>query len=346
VVNPLFALTIASFLLFILFLFFQPDKGVFWKWQRGLMSTKRILIEDALKHLYDQEYKELISTLKSLAGALSITGDEAAELIKRLQGLRLVRIEKESLFLTTDGQKEALRMIRIHRLWERYLADETGISETEWHKRAEILEHNTSEKDMDKLIASVGHSPYDPHGDPIPTAAGKMPPQKGLPLNDLEIDEVARIIHVEDEPSAVYAQLVAEGLHPGMLVRITDKNVHRVQFISEGEEIKLAPVVAANLTVERLKREQAIEENYKPLTSLAQGESGKVLAISSVCRGQQRQRLMDLGIIPGTIISMEMSSASGDPVAFNIRGATIALRKEQANLIHIESVEEVAQNVK
>lgn len=342
-VNPLLALSIASIFLFTLFLFFQPDKGFFWKWKRGLMSTKRILIEDALKHFYDQEYKKLTSTLKSLAGALSITGDEAAELIKRLQGLRLVRIEKESLFLTIDGQKEALRMIRIHRLWERYLADETGITETEWHQKAEILEHNTSEKDMDKLIASVGHSPYDPHGDPIPTASGKMPPQKGLPLNDLEIDEIARIIHMEDEPGAVYAQLVAEGLHPGMQVRMTDKNIHRVQFICEGEEIKLAPVVAANLTVERLEREQVIEENYKTLTALTQGESGKVLAISSVCRGQQRQRLMDLGIIPGTIISMEMSSASGDPVAFNIRGATIALRKEQANLIHIE---EVAQNVK
>lgn len=339
-VNPLLALSIASILLFSLFLFLQPDKGLFWKWKRGLMSTKRILIEDALKHLYDQEYKELTSTLQSLSGALSISGDEAAELIKRLQGLRLVRIEKESLLLTIDGQKEALRMIRIHRLWERYLADETGVTETEWHTKAEILEHHTSEKDMDKLIASVGHSPYDPHGDPIPTASGKMPPQKGLPLNDLEIDEIARIIHMEDEPNAVYAQLVAEGLHPGMQVRMTDKNIHRVQFITEGEEIKLAPVVAANLTVERLKREQILEEEHRPLTSLAKGESGKVLALSTICRGQQRQRLMDLGIIPGTIISMEMSSASGDPVAFNIRGATIALRKEQASMIHIESIEE------
>jgi DtxR family Mn-dependent transcriptional regulator len=168
-----------------------------------------------------------------------------------------------------------------------------------------------------------------------------MPPQKGLPLNDLEVGEIARIIHMEDEPGAVFAQLVAEGLHPGMQVKITEKNSHRIQFIADGEEVTLAPVVAANLTAQKLKRGQILQENYKSLSSLQNGEKGKVLAISQVCRGQQRQRMMDLGIIPGTIISMEMTSASGDPIAYNIRGATIALRKEQANMIHIEPVEEV-----
>jgi Fe2+ transport system protein FeoA len=45
---------------------------------------------------------------------------------------------------------------------------------------------------------------------------------------------------------------------------------------------------------------------------------------------------MDLGIVPGTTISMVMTSAGGDPKAYNIRGAMIALRKEQANFIHIK----------
>ena len=58
------------------------------------------------------------------------------------------------------------------------------------------------------------------------------------------------------------------------------------------------------------------------------------------CRGQQRRRIMDLGVIPGTVISMEMTSASGDPIAYNIRGAVIALRKSQADMIQIKRVEE------
>ena len=44
---------------------------------------------------------------------------------------------------------------------------------------------------------------------------------------------------------------------------------------------------------------------------------------------------MDLGVLPGTKISHEMSSMAGDPVAYRIRDAVIALRKSQADLIYI-----------
>jgi len=51
---------------------------------------------------------------------------------------------------------------------------------------------------------------------------------------------------------------------------------------------------------------------------------------------EQRRRLMDLGLIPGTIVAAEMDSPMGDPTAYRIRGALIALRKDQAGLIVIE----------
>jgi DtxR family Mn-dependent transcriptional regulator len=82
------------------------------------------------------------------------------------------------------------------------------------------------------------------------------------------------------------------------------------------------------------KRE--VEEKYPPLSTLKSGETGKVIRISRFCRGSQRRRLMDLGIVPGTEITMELASASGDPKAYKIRGAVIALRKEQADLIDIK----------
>jgi DtxR family Mn-dependent transcriptional regulator len=65
------------------------------------------------------------------------------------------------------------------------------------------------------------------------------------------------------------------------------------------------------------------------------GDKGIVLGISKRCRGQQRRRLMDLGIVPGTEIEAEMKSIGGDPVAYKIRGASIALRKTQADEIHL-----------
>jgi Fe2+ transport system protein FeoA len=44
---------------------------------------------------------------------------------------------------------------------------------------------------------------------------------------------------------------------------------------------------------------------------------------------------MDLGVVPGTEIEAEMKSIGGDPVAYRIRGASIALRKNQADKIYL-----------
>ena len=317
-----------------------PKTGLFWKWRRGRRGNVRVLMEDALKHLYDQEYKGLKCTLQSTAGALSITTDEAAKLLARLEAIKLVASRDEGFRLTTEGRSYALRIIRIHRLWERYLADETGLSATEWHREAEKQEHILTGTDADKLAAEMGDPVYDPHGDPIPTTSGKLPPKKGKPLTDLAEGEFGSIIHLEDEPSTIFAQLAAEGLNPGMQIRVLEKTSKRIHFIADGEEIVLAPVVAANITIVPLPKEEVTDGPYDSLTSLNIGEAGKVTRISRACRGQQRRRLMDLGVLPGTIITAKMRSAGGDPTAYDIRGATIGLRNEQAEMIHIRRIEE------
>jgi Fe2+ transport system protein FeoA len=45
--------------------------------------------------------------------------------------------------------------------------------------------------------------------------------------------------------------------------------------------------------------------------------------------------MLDLGIVPGTVVSAEVSSPSGDPIAYRVRGALIALRREQSELVRI-----------
>jgi len=243
--------------------------------------------------------------------------------------------------LTTEGRSYALRIIRIHRLWERYLADETGVSAIEWHQEAEKQEHILTGADADELAAKMGDPVYDPHGDPIPTASGGLPPKKGKPLTDLAEGEFGSIIHLEDEPATIFAQLVAEGLNPGMQIRVLEKTSKRIYFIADGDEIVLAPVVAANVTIVPLAKEEITDGPPDSLTSLNIGEAGKVTGISKACRGQQRRRLMDLGVIPGTVITAKMRSAGGDPTAYDIRGATIGLRNQQAEMIHIRRIEEM-----
>lgn len=334
-VDPILILLAAGVVLAL----FWPRTGLIAQLRKGKRMNERVLIEDGLKHLYHQEDKGLLGTIESLSGVLGLNRDQAAHLLTKLEVQKMIQSQQYGFGLTSEGRAYALRIIRVHRLWERYFAEETGLQATEWHAVAEEREHHTSLEEAEALSKQMGNPLHDPHGDPIPTFNGELPPPLGMPLTDLPIGEPARITHIEDEPELLYAQLVAQGLHPGMQIRVIDKSPERIQFIAEGEEIKVAPVVAANVTAVPLPKDYEISGPRESLTALHLGESGVVLGISKNCRGMQRRRLMDLGIVPGTEITAELRSASGNPTAYNIRGAMIALRKEHAHLVHIKRKE-------
>lgn len=334
--NPVETILLAAALAGIAVIFFMPQKGVLARRRTSKRNNQRVLIEDALKHLYDCEYTNISCTFSSIAGSLSITVDQAVKLAERLENMGLLTSGNKELHLTSAGRSYALRVIRIHRLWEKYLADETGTDEMYWHRDAEDKEHLLSEAEADALSAQMGNPVFDPHGDPIPTADGILPVKKGRLLSSLLPGETAQIIHIEDEPGAVYAQIVAQGLYPGMHIRMIGLEKERITFEANGDEIILAPVFALNISVAEIPESEKGIEKYKRLSSLKQGEEGIVIGISKACRGQQRRRLMDLGVIPGSRIKAELTSAGGDPVAYNIRGALVALRKQQANLIFIK----------
>lgn len=72
-------------------------------------------------------------------------------------------------------------------------------------------------------------------------------------------------------------------------------------------------------------------EKRKSLTSLKEGDSARVTGL--LAQGAIRRRLLDLGIVEGTRIQCRQVSPYGDPVAYSVRGAVIALRSEDAGTI-------------
>lgn len=319
---------------------FQPERGWFWQWQRGQKLSTKVLQEDALKHIHQCETHGDKPSINSIAGALKVSPDEVAKVINNLEAHDLLHFEGGDIHLTPAGREYALRMIRAHRLYERYLADETGYEETEWHDRAERFEHTLTTESTNQLAAHLGNPTYDPHGDPIPTASGQMIEPQRILLTNLKFDKPARIVHLEDEPETVYAQIVAEGLHVGQMVRLIESSPQRVRFWADGDEHVVAPIVAANITVaEMSEAPQQAQVRGEALSTLQPGESGKVVQLSYRIRGAERRRLMDLGVLPGTLVANEMSSAAGDPSAYRIREAVIALRKSQADMILIAKEE-------
>ncbi len=338
--DPLTSLIVGFIIILVLIWVYLPKNGLLARWKRNKKNTHRILIENSLKHLYNCEYIGIDCTLNSVAGNLSISADEAAKVVKKLEELELITSHESRISLTPEGRAYALRIIRTHRLWEKYLADETSVGAEDWHIAAEEIEHHLTPAQADALAAQIGNPVFDPHGDPIPTSKGVLPAKRGSSLNTLKPGEFARIIHIEDEPHAIYSQLVAAGLYPGMQVKVIDSNKERIRFLANGEEVVLAPLFAKNITIAPIKSEELIKGKFKTLSSLSIGEEGIVMGISKSCRGQQRRRLMDLGVVPGTKIEVEMKSISGDPVAYRIRGASIALRKNQADKIYLINEEE------
>ena len=324
---------------------FRPVNGVVPRLRRARRIASRVTMEDALKHVHEAEYRGMPATLQSLAGALSISGNEAAALATRMESHGLLRAAGEGLGPTPAGREYALQVIRAHRLWERYLAEETGVAEAAWHAKAERVEHALTRPQTDALAARLGHPRYDPHGDPIPTARGEIPSRgDAIPLSELPPDSVARIVHIEDEPAATYAQIVAEGLHAGMEVRATATSAERIRFWADGDEHVLAPVLAAGISVVPKPASEAadVDGRSEKLSALPLGEAAEILSISRACRGLERRRLMDLGVVPGTRIEAIMRSPSGDPTAYLLRGTTIAIRQRQAERIRIRREREVA----
>lgn len=66
---------------------------------------------------------------------------------------------------------------------------------------------------------------------------------------------------------------------------------------------------------------------------------GKVGSVSSLLSsGNERRRMLDLGVVPDTKIEALYKSPAGDPIAYFIRGAVIALRSEDAKKIFVNSI--------
>jgi DtxR family Mn-dependent transcriptional regulator len=321
-----------------------PRNGLWARWRQAQELARRIRREDALKHILKSEANGRVATLDSLAGALQITTGNAAQLLVELENKDLLTFEGGRLHLKPAGREMGLHVVRAHRLWESYLAEETGVSEKEWHPRAEKQEHLLTPQQIDALAAKLGHPTRDPHGDAIPDPDGALEGEQGRSLNSVEPNTPLLITHIEDEPDTVYRQLVAQGLRPGMRAFLIEKSPTRIRFWADGNEHILAPVLAENVSIQPLpefRTEDLIEEEF--LSGLQPGGRARVVGLSPACRGQERRRLLDLGFVPGTVVEVDMVSPAGDPTAYRVRGSVVALRREQANLVRVSSREVVAQ---
>lgn len=296
----------------------------------------RIATEDALKHCHECEYQGRAATAASLAGAVDIRLADASTLLARLEARGLVASGDRGVYELTDGGRAyARRIVRAHRLYETSLARDSGYPETDWHPIAELKEHVLSDDEVDRLAERLGHPRWDPHGDPIPTPAGDLPALVGRELGLCPVGCVGRIIHIEDEPAAVYERVIRLGLVAGMRLKILASDPVHFRINADGRVVSLDRAMGALLRVAELPEGEAFDETLRRLSDLGTDGQARVVGLGPGCRGAERNRLLDLGLVPGSEIRIDLVSPSGNPTAYMIRGASIALRREQADHVYV-----------
>jgi Mn-dependent DtxR family transcriptional regulator len=312
--------------------------GMRARWRRSRELRRRILVEDALKHVHACELKGSLAMPESLAGCLGLRVAAVLDLIAKMETEGLVRTTGAGLVLTASGQEIAIRVIRAHRLLERHFADELRMPLEAIHGAADRQEHTLTTEQAAEMEARLGYPRHDPHGDPIPKPDGSLAAlEGGVALTEQPVGRPAVIVHLEDEPPALFRQIMAAGLEPGARIEVLEHSAEQI-VVWDGERDRvLTPLAAANVLVAPLPQPAAPAVR---LTALDAGKRGRVVALH--CNGLMRRRLLDLGVTPGATIERAMTSPFGDPTAYRVRGALIALRAEQADRIEIEPLDDVA----
>lgn len=172
-------------------------------------------IEDYLKAIYEiQREKGKVATTV-LAERLRIQPASVTGMIKRLSEMNLLTYERyQGVKLSATGKKIALEVIRHHRLVELFLAEALGVPWDKVHEEAEKWEHVLSEELEERIDALLGYPTHDPHGAPIPDRNGDVAEHPKMVLADLETNQSAAIVEVNDHDPELLRYLGSMGLYP------------------------------------------------------------------------------------------------------------------------------------
>lgn len=184
-----------------------------------------ISTEDYLKTIYELTENGESASTNALAQKLKISAPSVTGMIKKLASAKpaLVEYQKhQGVTLTREGKRAALEVIRHHRLLEAWLVQTLGYSWDEVHEEAERLEHVISEDFEQRIAAAMGHPTRDPHGELIPTADLKMPPEDSTPLSALRPDQTGTIQCVKAADTELLRYLESLGLVPGAALEVKD----------------------------------------------------------------------------------------------------------------------------
>lgn len=175
----------------------------------------------AIFHL--QEEVERVNTVQ-LAQTMKTKPASITDMLKKLKAKKLLDYQPYYGFkLTAEGNKIALGIIRRHRIWEYFLAEKLKFNLHEIHELAEVLEHVSSKKLIDKLDAYLGSPKFDPHGDPIPDLEGKIALDNYISLAAMEEKTRGRVCRIGNASNKIMELISHQQIKIGSQIIIEKK---------------------------------------------------------------------------------------------------------------------------
>ncbi|MDQ3912195.1 MAG: metal-dependent transcriptional regulator [Actinomycetota bacterium] len=180
------------------------------------------------------------ASTKGVAERLAVSAASVSNMFARLQEMGLVEYERyRGTTLTARGRREALRLVRRHRLIETFLLEHLGYDWQEVHEEAERLEHAVSDSFTERLAELLGHPDHDPHGDSIPSAEGILEVDDSFPLSQAIAGRRLRIVKVNNEDAAMLDYFGDRNLFPGRLLTVREARALDGVVIVEDEEAEV-----------------------------------------------------------------------------------------------------------
>ncbi len=213
-------------------------------------------VENYLKALFllDPYANKEVAT-GELAHSIGVTPGSATSMIKTLAQIDLVMHRPHyGVQLTSRGRELAVHVVRRHRIVELFLVQILGMDWSQVHEEAEKLEHVVSDEVVERLDTLLGHPTVDPHGDPIPTAQGKLPHRTLTQLASCNEGDCVSVARIGNQDTAFLQFAEENGLLLGTSIVITSRNDmgDSITLQSGEKEVVLGLAAAGRIEVEHV----------------------------------------------------------------------------------------------
>lgn len=180
--------------------------------------------ENYIKAIFHLQQAEGNVSTNELAASLHTKPASVTDMLKKLTTKSLLEYEPyQGVRLSKEGKKQALSIVRKHRLWEFFLVDKLQFGWDEVHEVAEELEHISSKKLVDKLDTFLGYPKFDPHGDPIPDSNGVMASIRQFNLIDVKPKTLVEVCSVGSQSAELLELLRHKNIGIGTELQVLRK---------------------------------------------------------------------------------------------------------------------------